>query len=215
MAAAANAQYAEAAIIGVKFGVASKLSAPALAKNVDWQGPGLQASVVVNLYGANATTALGNFYAINDAQKGFFLKNTLATKTGDFSFRKRTGPADNYVMPANFNGGVQAASSEANSATRFVGFRNSSATVVGWIKFKWNSIGNPGTPINLLEGAFSNDNTNDKIMFGSYVAGGTTGGTTTGGGGAVPEPSSLAAFAGLGALALGAAGIRKRRAEVL
>ena len=67
----------------------------------------------------------------------------------------------------------------------------------GWIKVQWGN--GVGTPITILQGAF-NDTINGSINAGDM-----------GSSAAVPEPSSVAGLSGLGVLALGAAGIAKRR----
>lgn len=202
MAAAANAQYAEATIVNLNFKVdAGGVGAP---NSVIYQF----GSQLVTLFRTDNNASIGKFRAYNSSQNATQGK---AFKQGTGTLQFNSGLAATLagnLVSGPFINGIGAVSVMDNNY-RFAGFLlQNSPNERGWIKFKWDA--DLTDPIILVSGAFTTDHPNDQLVYGTG-GGGSTGGSSTGGGGAVPEPSSLAAFAGLGALALGAAGLKKRR----
>jgi len=195
MAAAGSAQYAEAAIVNLDF----------FSSNVAFPQSGYGTLVKAK----NGAATVFSFRVVNNSTYGKVFFNGSITNAKGLSFAvtaasvlKTFSNGDPIAGPF---GGVGARSSNFG-ASAYIGFQSKVNSYLGWIKV---AFGGTGGAIQLKDGAYSDDN----LVLIQAGDGATTGGSTGGGGGEVPEPSSLAAFAGLGALALGAAGIKRKRAK--
>lgn len=190
MAAAAHAQYAEGDIVLLSFSP----------NPIGWQGSGLT-SAKTQVKAKVAGNTIFSFNARNFATNTSFFKSFSQGVTPIVS-----KPVKWHALALSPGAPISGAMtftdriSNRSGVTEIRAFNRdlgAGDNYYGWIKVQWGNGRN--TPISILQG-FYNDTINGSINAGD-----------TGPNVAVPEPSSVAALSGLGLLALGAAGIAKRR----
>ncbi len=189
----ASATGAQAAIQYFTTTITSDSSTPG---NVAWNIDGLGA-VEANL---NNTVNGGSIYIKNitvGSAAGFGVVTNGFNLIPGLASNQPIGSADNFSSSVDsvfYGGGLFSVSNISSVVATYIGFKfNPEGTeLYGWANVTFTQEGNWGT-ITITEWAY--DDTGASILTGAT--------------GAIPEPANFAV--GLGALALGAAGLRRRR----